>query len=341
MRMSENIIGLDIGGANLKAATPDGRARSMPFALWKHPERLGHAIADLLVDWPPEQLAVTMTGELCDCFETKRAGVRYILDEIQRAYPGVPIQVWSTAGRLIPVLEARDEITQVAAANWHALATFMSMSHLRATAKLDEVALLIDVGSTTTDIIPIVDGRPAPVGYTDSARLHSQELVYTGVRRTPICALLQDGVAAELFATTLDAYVLLEMIPEDPDDRNTADGRSATRPCSHARMARMLGGDAESISLERARDLADQVFLKQRQMIGSAIRTVIARYANVNGIYISGSGEFLARLVLGDLKLDSLPTVSLAERLGAELSQAACAYAVARLLQAASKDAPG
>ena len=118
-----------------------------------------------------------------------------------------------------------------AASNWLALAT------IAARLVGQGGGLLIDVGSTTTDIIPLIDGNPAPRGRTDTERLGSGELVYTGVRRTPVCALadrlpfggVPTGLAAELFATTHDVYLTLGALPEKPDDTDTADGRPATR----------------------------------------------------------------------------------------------------------------
>ena len=40
-------------------------------------------------------------------------------------------------------------------------------------------SLLIDIGTTSTDIIPIVDGEVAALGWTDPDRLASGELVYS------------------------------------------------------------------------------------------------------------------------------------------------------------------
>src|SRR3954470_18939597 len=65
-------LALDVGGANLKAAHSSGAASSTPFPLWKRPEQLAAAIRKLVGAMPPaERSAVTMTGELCDCFRTK------------------------------------------------------------------------------------------------------------------------------------------------------------------------------------------------------------------------------------------------------------------------------
>jgi (4-(4-[2-(gamma-L-glutamylamino)ethyl]phenoxymethyl)furan-2-yl)methanamine synthase len=329
MIMSEIVIGLDIGGANLKAATAAGEARSRPFELWKRPDDLGEALLELLQDWAPSRLAVTMTGELCDCFENKRDGVRRILAEVERAFPGVPIGVWSTNGSFEAPETARREYLQVAAANWHALATVTATMGPRAGS-----AILLDVGSTTADIIPLVDGVPAPLGRTDVARLQSRELVYTGARRTPICAFAPESTMAELFATTQDAYLLLGKIPENAADTLTADGRPATIEHAHARMARMLGGDAETIAVAETIKLAALVFEKQRRLLVEALHAVCCRLPQkASAVILSGSGEWLARAAWEEFASGPTTMISLTEKLGPAASTAACAYAVAALAQ--------
>src|SRR5438046_1175169 len=75
-RVAMSVLGLDIGGANLKAVHADGSARTVRFPLWKQPADLPAALSALLASMPHStRLAVTMTGELCDCFATKREGV--------------------------------------------------------------------------------------------------------------------------------------------------------------------------------------------------------------------------------------------------------------------------
>jgi len=336
MRMMQNVIGLDVGGANLKAATIGGAARSRPFELWKRPEQLGEVLVDLLRGWKAARLAVTMTGELCDCFVTKRDGVERILAQIERAFPATPFGVWSTDGRFFTPNEARKQPLAVAAANWHALATVAGASLLPGFAgKQDrnQSLLLVDVGSTTTDIIPVIDGKPASAGLTDSERLNSGELVYTGCRRTPVCALLQQGVMAEFFATTLDVYLLLGVFDEDFNDCQTADGRPATKKNAHARLARMVGGDCEITSETATRRLASDVNAKQRGLLTGAIRAVVGRMPRTpEAVVLSGSGEFLARSAWQDVASDAIPIKSLQEVLGPEVSAAACAYAAALLV---------
>lgn len=322
------VIGLDIGGANLKAANTQGWAISQSFAVWKHPDQLAVALSELLQGQQPSGLAITMTGELCDCYETKQDGVNRILAEVERAFPTTPIQVWSTDGRFLSPSEAHANHLKVAASNWHALATIVGK-------RSSDPMLLIDIGSTTTDIIPIANHKPAPQGFSDFERLQSKELVYTGVRRTPVCALLQEQVMAELFATTLDAYLLLGDIPEVGSNRETADGRPATRKLAHARLARMLGSDSYWSPEEATRKLAFLIRLRQQSLIADAIRTVLARQSTAPGtIVLSGSGEFLARQTLVGMGIDAR-LVSLTDEWGHERSAAACAHAVAVLAEGA------
>lgn len=342
--MPPTILGLDIGGANLKAATADRRAATLPFALWKQPDRLPSALAELTARFPDAlELAVTMTGELCDCFETKREGVAAIIKSVRGISDGRPIRVWSTDGVFVDSEEATRDPMKVAAANWHALATLAGQSIYK------HLGVMIDTGSTTTDIVPLLDGVPVPRGKTDYERLKCGELIYTGVRRTPVCAILRGRVAAELFATSHDVYLLLGKVAEAPNDCDTADGRPATRACAHNRMSHMLGGDAETISLEDATSLATDVMVHQQDLIGEAIATAIGylrRTRRPHGhdkkkteepirFLICGSGEFLLRqLLLGFFTQHTIrpdDIISMEDRLGPAISACAAAYAVAVL----------
>ena len=329
--MTRRILGLDVGGANLKAATPDGRAVSVPFALWKQPDRLPAALADLVGRFPETtELAVTMTGELCDCYETKRQGVNAILDAVEAAAGGRPVRVWGTGGEFLDVAESRASHMTVAAANWHALATFAARYSADGH-PFEGTVLVIDVGSTTTDIVPVRHGRSVSSGRTDVARLACRELVYTGVRRTPVCAVLGADVAAELFATTLDAYLMRGDVADGPLDTDTADGRPATPTHAHARLSRMLGGDGETVSPDVTRRLADRIADRQEELVHAALDAVVARHPGPYRFVLSGAGEFLARRALSDIDYCGCPCDSLAHWIGPDLSACAPAYAVAVL----------
>jgi probable H4MPT-linked C1 transfer pathway protein len=300
----------------------------MPFPLWKAPDQLANSIRRLVALMPDfNLLAVTMTGELCDCFESRREGVSSILQAVESAAPGMKVQVWRNDSQFVDLTTARQSPLHVAAANWLALATFAGRY------APEEPALLIDIGSTTTDIVPLLGGRPIPRGLTDPERLRCKELLYTGIRRTPLCAILGAEAAAELFATTLDVYLVLDAIPEDAIDCQTADARPAIKAAAHARLARMLCADLETSTEQERHELAKQAMQRQVRQIAAASDSVIQSMPRPPlRVIVSGSGEFLARrsLPIGQATA-SLPVESLAAKLGPEISQSACAYAVARL----------
>lgn len=319
-----DVLGLDIGGANLKAAHTRGVARTVPFALWKEPQGLTAALRETVAGMPEHDLlAVTMTGELCDCFVSKREGVETILDSVTELAGRVPVWVWTTYSQFLPLKEARQEPLRVAAANWLA-AALLAGRYVQSAA-----ALFLDIGSTTTDIVELWKGKPVPGGWTDQERLRLGELVYTGVRRTPICALLGEQVAAELFATTLDVYLTLGGIAEDALDDNTADGRPATRDWAHVRLARMLGGDGETVSEQETIELANKARNRQIAILRDGIDGVRRRMPEPPcSMVVSGSGTFLARALVASA---GLPVVFLEDQLDPQISSAACAYAVAAL----------
>ena len=408
-----SILGLDIGGANIKGADEAGRAVSRSFAIWKHPERLADEIASILHSFPQtERVAVTMTAELADCFATKSEGVRFILDAVEasvarplrvrsRMNELAPhsesagnvegscdpraISVWTTAGRFMSTSEAASQPMLVAAANWHALATWCGREWLArseaGTAKAPLTltlspedggegtgseaasshravdadsssfvtrrsspvasALLIDIGTTTTDIIPLVDGRVVAKGLTDAGRLQTGELSYSGVKRTPLCAIAhavpwRDGycpLAAELFATTLDVYLMLGDIASNETDLETANGKPATKAAAHDRLARMLCCDRDEVSFDEAVQIARFLADVQRQRLAGSLERVASQLPGpCQTVVVSGSGAFLARrLVAENRRTATANVISLDDQLSPGIAEAACAYAVAQL----------
>ncbi len=320
-------LALDIGGANLKAANAAGWAHSTPFALWKNRDGLAAALAGLLAIAPDtKHLAVTMTGELCDCYRTKAEGVRHILSAVRQVAGSREVFVYLTDGRLVTLRQVYDEPLLAAASNWRALAEFAC--RYVATGE----GLLIDIGSTTTDVIPISAGRVAARGRTDTERLAARELIYAGVGRTPICAIVKQlpwreemcAIAAELFATTADAYVILGDISEDPSATWTADGRPLTGEYARERLARQLCEDAENLTDTEFRRIAE--FVRQTQQDKLCEAMIDAKRSRPALLVLSGSGEFLARAAF-----PGIAVTSLAAEIGPETSRSAAAYALAVL----------
>ncbi len=328
-------LGIDVGGANLKLAHTSGCAWNIPFEVWKYPDQLATAIATALRDIPAfDALAVTMTAELCDCYSTKSQGVRAILNAIESVAQGRSIAVWGVDRRFHSLVDARARPHLIAAANWLALA--VAAGRLAPPGP----ALLIDIGSTTTDLIPLSHGNPVPRGSSDLERLQDGELVYAGVRRTPVCALAGDlpyrgrdaGTAAELFATTLDVFLTLGDLAEDTRDRGTADGRPATRAAARDRLARMICADRDTFTEDDAQVLAQSCeHLLLDRLIRAAKRACAETVGRPQAAIVAGSGEFLAQRVARRLLPDGGRIVSLREAWGAEATVAACAWALVEL----------
>ncbi len=326
-------LALDIGGANLKIADGVGYAVSREFPLWQRAGELPAELARMIALAPPaERIAVTMTGELADCFSTKARGVRVILDAVEQAAAGREVLVYLCGGEFATPLAAHAEALLAAASNWHALGTF-------AASFCAGWGLLVDVGSTTIDIIPLASNGPQAVGQTDPERLVTGELVYTGVERSPLCGIVRNvpwrgeqcAVAQELFATAADAYLVLGNLEEDEQNTNTADGRPRTKTHAHARLARSICADTTMFSWDDARRAAAVVRDAQLALLESAARRVLGRLeVSPQTVVLAGHGEFVARNLLERLDYAG-PVISLTDELGPQVSRCATAHALAVL----------
>jgi probable H4MPT-linked C1 transfer pathway protein len=348
-------LGLDIGGANIKAATSDGDSACRPFAIWQNKDGLLQELKQLplLAGTRPDLVALTMTAELADCFACKAEGVEFIVRTVAEAFPDSVLRVWMTSGEFADPGDAIELPQLVAAANWHALATWAGR------AVPSGPALLVDAGSTTTDVIPLLNGIPCPEGFTDLQRLAHSELVYTGVRRTPVCAIVSSvplldesspdateethawmvPVAAELFATSLDVHLVNGDISDDPQNQNTADHRPATRAAALNRLAHAVCCDRDELSDRQLEHIARHVSDRQIAEIADAIGNRLHYVSDLAGtapeavpILLSGSGDWLAERSLETCcGILQQPPVQLRTMFFRNVSEAACAFAVARL----------
>jgi len=323
-------LALDIGGANLKAADGTGWSHSEPFALWREWQRLSTVIAGIVSRRPAQRLAGTMTGEIADCFATRGEGVRHIITSCVEAATGQPLCFYSLTGRLITADDAIADPLRVAAANWHALA--------RLAGRLVPAGrgLLVDIGSTTTDLVPLLDGQPAARFWTDWDRLAGGELLYLGVERAPVPAVVRSlphrgvrrPVAAEWFATVRDAWLTLGRLPERAEDCDTADGGPATREAARIRLARTMLLDPADFDPGDAAAAAGRIAAVERRRLAAAISRHLP--AGVAGfpVVVSGHGQFLAEEVLTGLGC-RVEAISLSDQLGPAVSRVGPAHALA------------
>jgi probable H4MPT-linked C1 transfer pathway protein len=320
---SPHVLGFDIGGANIKVASDRGQAAAMVFPLWKNPQGLAEALRVLTAKFAPaDYYVVTMTGELADCFYDRGEGVREIVHQSLAAL-GSDTTFYSLDGRFLSGAEAIADDRLVAAANWHALAS-LAAKWCRGE------GLLIDIGSTTSDFIPLCDGRVATDSRTDYDRLVRGELVYAGIGRTPICALVEGlpflgqlvPIMNEVFATTDDCALLMGLVEEEPGNTDTCDGRGRTLGDAGNRMARMIGLDHRQVTLEDAKIMSAYVIERLRAQL--AVSTQVLSSPGATWV-LTGHGVHLLSPPHDRVCLD------LGSILGAELSRVAPAYAVARL----------
>lgn len=294
-------FGWDLGGANLKLARiEDSRVsdvRQIPCPIMSDRVKFDAALGQALdLCSPGARHAVTMTGELSDVFADRAEGVGYLV-ELMRKAAGHQTLFYGIGKGFLPPDEAVTEWQTVASANWHASAALAAMIYPE--------GLFVDIGTTTTDLIPFIGGQPATRGATDGERLTEWELVYTGVVRTPVMAIAHEapfrgrmqGVAAERFATMADVYRLTGQLPEDADPHPTADQRDKGVEASAARLARMLGRDRVEADLAEWVGLACNLAGCQMTKIEAAARVLLEREglgasAPVIG---AGCGRFLAK----------------------------------------------
>lgn len=335
--------GWDIGGANLKAvwmagnadAGPDGvaggprqgpveptsiRIVERPFEVWRDPAALPSALVAIAAELAPTpRHAVTMTAELADCFTTKREGVHAVLAAVSSALPGSDVRVLTAGGRLIALEAAFRDPLLVAAANWAASAGWLARTR-------GAPGVLVDVGSTTTDVVPFAPQRVLAHGRSDLDRLLRGELVYTGSRRTPICAILRTApfrgaecpVAAEHFAIAADAHLWLGDVPEVEYGCATPDGGPATRQGAAARLARVICADLEVLNPADVTAIARRVAEAQVEALAGALDRMIGRLTLEVGaarpeVVVAGSGAWLAEAAAHRL---GLPVDRLADTLG-------------------------
>jgi probable H4MPT-linked C1 transfer pathway protein len=297
--------GWDLGGAHLKVAQIDGAGRlrtaqQLPCTLWRGLDHLTAALAAARTSLlPSARHGVTMTGELTDLFVDRADGVRQLAEAMVAGFAAAELRFYGGPAGFLPAAEAIARPREIASANWHASVRFAASRR--------PSGLFIDIGSTTTDIVPFRDGRVEAVGYSDDERMVSGELVYTGVTRTPVMALAdwvpfageRQPLMAEYFATSADLHRLTGALPDDADQLPTADGRGKSAEDSARRLARMLGRDYDAARLEDWRRLARHMVERQNRLVHDAADRVLSRGLLTEDAPLLGAG--IGRFLVRDL----------------------------------------
>ena len=305
--------------------------------MWKHPDRLAAAVSALMEQLAaPEDapLALVMSGELADVFPCRADGVRHIVNAVCEAAGARPVRLLGTDGKWHRPAAAHHRPLDFAAANWLVLATWAGRT-------FPESELLVDIGTTTTDIVRLAQGKPEPRAFDDPGRLATCELVYSGAVRTPIFAIAAKGpyrgqwlpLVPEWFATTLDVHILLGHLGPSAGAGHTADGRPADPPHCLRRLGRsLLLTEPDTFLATDAVRLAQHLHDAQVGQLARAIRSVASDLNHPpTAPIISGCGAFLAEEALRRAFGKGTCPLPLDQQLSPALSVAAPAYAAAVL----------
>jgi probable H4MPT-linked C1 transfer pathway protein len=311
---TRRVLGWDIGGAHVKACLVEAGGGDRPAVrdimqwpcpLWQGLAQLDAVLAQARTRWPQAwdaragatQHVAAMTGEMVDLFVGREDGVLRLAAQLAQAL-GPSLLFYAGAGpvRWVAAPQVALHWAAIASANWRASAELVA-------ARCPD-ALLVDVGSTTTDLIVLRGGQIADALASDAQRLGSGALVYQGVVRTPLCALAQRvpfrgaqvNVMNEFFATSADVYRLTGELDPAHDQQPSADNAPKDTGATRQRLARMVGRDA--------RDAADADWLALARFWRAAqrdeIASQLARVLAASGLGAdaplvgAGCGDFLA-----------------------------------------------
>jgi len=306
------IIGLDIGGANLKICELDTDKKKYTCNFYHIPIWIKglDGIKEILrrINFF-DYVSVTMTAELSDYFRTKREGVKKICEMVIDIFNKDKVYFLNNRFQLLNFDEVDDLLT-LAGANWCSTSWFVS--------KLEKDILLIDVGSTTTDIIPIKDHRPIPQGFTDDERLTYGELIYTGALRTNLCSIVSKvpfrgrevRVSSELFALSGDIHLILGNIKEEDYITETADKRGKNFKDSLNRVAHLICLDESLVTEEDIIHICKYIYQRQLDQIKEGILQVLSR-VKLSKFMVCGLGkDFLAKKALEQLGFNNIKDLS-------------------------------
>ncbi len=299
------VSGWDIGGAHIKVARCDDNGQLMHIIqvacpLWQGIEKLEQAIEAVFsqLENQDDHHAITMTGELVDIFTDRQAGVAGILDCLANYIAPENTLVYAAEKSWLTPNKAKQYWQQVASRNWQASASLV------ATTVSD--GLFIDIGSTTCDIIPLIDNLALPTEVDDFGRQTSRELLYTGAIRAPLIAISQIApfngtimsLAAEVFATTGDIWCLLGELHPDSIQDNSADGQAWDIKGCASRIARLLGTDASEADEQQWNQLAQWFAQQQTHQVTEAILHVLSAHSELPldaPVIGAGVGRFIVK----------------------------------------------
>ncbi|NVM18488.1 MAG: H4MPT-linked C1 transfer pathway protein [Candidatus Lokiarchaeota archaeon] len=353
------ILGLDIGGANTKAALVEFYNSKIIhsfsyieyFPFWENtlndiPNMFKRIVENLIIKNNLKlddinYIAITITAELSDAFQTKQEGIFTILNALDQVFEKGKLFFVNNKKEFISFNQAKTDPISVAAANWVSTSLFLG--------RYVPNCVLIDAGSTTIDIIPILNSVPVAKGENDIERIISHELVYTGGLRATIPSITHFvpykgkmvRISFEKFALISDVHRVLKNISEAEYINDTADNRSKSLNNCYARLARMICMDLDSISIKDLDLIAQYIYNKQIKIVLKEflefLKGLTARYPvfnrNPRFVLTGLSADFLIKPALKELGYEKILNYELITNIPDNISSSAFAVAGAYYFQ--------
>ena len=292
------IIGLDIGGANTDCTIieiKNNEVTSMKnnreyFPMWKNNNQLQQCLQKLTKDDSDiEIVCVSMTAELSDGYSSKKEGVLDISNKVMEVFREKEVYFVTFDG-LKNFKELQRNPLSAAAANWMGTSELIKY--------MEKDCIFMDIGSTTTDIIPIKNHKECASGHTDLERLSTGELIYTGMLRTNLTSIVHSvpiynkntRVSSELFSITADVHRILGNIGEEEYTCPTPDGNKKDIRSCKRRLARLVCADLDSLEDEEIIKLAKYIENRQIDQIYDGLKEVVER-TKIKTVLITSIGH--------------------------------------------------
>ncbi len=274
-------LGIDIGGANLKVSSGVG-CEIIYFPMWRKFHELKKTLKSLSEKYDAKRAGVVMTAELADVFESKAEGVLKIAKICKEVFEDV--RFLDVNGDLHAEIY---DPSAFAASNWIASTKFLLSEGY-------DSFLFVDMGSTTTDLIPVTQKIEA--AQSDFERLKRKELIYIGILRTPVFYVLRSFDSAplcpEFFAITADVFRVTGDISESEYSCDTPDGKGRDVEACLKRLARTVCCDVSELGREKTIELAYKAKGEMVNLLSDAIEEKINEY-ELKEVLACGIGEFL------------------------------------------------
>ena len=299
-------IGWDLGGAHIKYCVESQTSNVIwydiiRFDFWKDYAKLSDLIMGICNKYYEKGSSMenyfTMSAEMCDCFDNRRDGVKYIINQIKK----IKYNSYIFSKNGLSKLTDRDNVypDEIGSYNWYASALYIS--------KLIENVILIDFGSTTCDFSIIKNGKIMNRRTSDFHGMLNKELLYTGCSRTPIYAHINEirsgnkiyNIIPENFSSMSDINIILGKLNKRDIYSKSSDGSSHSLSQSYKRVSRSFGFDYDRSKRNLVYNFCLKIYNNQVDLINNTLSFHSDKYFKQSKFVVVGLG--LGSKIISDI----------------------------------------